>query len=78
MFKESNSNEKWIKGRRERDIRIRQRLQKIIGYEEATEQVSSSSGCFFPSGWNGFLGTKGDIGCKDAYANQKLLKFQHG
>lgn len=37
----------------------------VVGYEEATEQESSSSRCFFLSGCKGFLDIKGDIGCID-------------
>lgn len=38
------------------------RLQHLGGYEEATEQESSSSGRFLLSGCKGLLGTKGGVG----------------
>ena len=41
----------------------------ISGYEEATEQESSSSRRFLLSGCSGFLDTKGEISCK---VDQKL------
>jgi len=47
----------------------------LRGYIEATEQESSSSGCFLLSGCNGILETTGDFNCKEKADKTKASRL---